>query len=193
VPDAADAAKVEIALRKLNTAEAIPAIDAESRAYLVAGISNGSSLLERWYRAEVLRITGTTSSPDTAAAELKRMLARTRCTACVSVINGALTSLQSGASTRSTEAAVRRDGLVVDAVRTGARVDAARSVGDARAGGTEALRDAVDRSLEVKPSEASAAPTLDALHDRVDIQRDRADASLDRASPPASPPVEASP
>lgn len=193
VPDAADAAKVEIALRKLNTAEAIPAIDAESRAYLVAGISNGSSLLERWYRAEVLRITGTTSSPDTAAAELKRMLARTRCTACVSVINGALTSLQSGASTRSTEAAVRRDGLVVDAVRTGARVDAARSVSDARAGGTEALRDAVDRSLEVKPSEASAAPTLDALHDRVDIQRDRADASLDRASPPASPPVEASP
>lgn len=132
-PSSEDAAQTELALRRLNTAEAIPAIDAESRAYLVAGVSNASGLLERWYRSEVLRITGSASGPDAANRELKKLLVKTRCTTCASIVNSAISSLQSGASVKSTEAAVRRDSLVVDAVRTGAKVDAAQSLSEANA------------------------------------------------------------
>jgi len=51
------------------------------------------------------------------------------------------------------------------------------------------LRDAVNKSLDVKPNHADAAPALDALHGKVDAQRDRADAALDNATPPQPAPV----
>ena len=193
VPDPADAANLEIALRRLNTADAVPALDAESRAYLVAGISNASTLLERHYRAQVLRITRGAASPDAASAELKTLLSATRCTACVGVINTALSSLQTGGSTRGAEATARREGLVVDAVRTSSKVDAARSLSDTPAGSPAAVRDAVDKSLDVKPDRAGAAPAIDALHEHIESQRARADSSLEQAtgaaapSPPAAP------
>lgn len=185
VPDAADAAKVEAALRKLNTAEAIPAIDAESHAYLVAGVSNAASLLERHYREQALRITGS-GAPD-AAAELKKLIAATRCTSCVAILNTALASVQSGAGARSTEAAIRREGLVVDAVKAGARIDAANGVGSAPAGSARAVQAAVSKGLAVEPDHEGAASTLDSLHDRVENQRDQAAAALNEAAPAPAP------
>lgn len=193
IPDAAEMPKIEIALRRLGSAEAVPAIDAESHAYLVAGISNASTLLERHYRAQVLRITNGATSTDAASAELKKLLAGTRCTSCASLINTALSSLQSGSGTRSAGAAVRRDGLVVDAIRTGARVDAARSLADTPAGSVGAVRDAVDRSLEVKPDQSGAAPAIDALHERIDSQREKADSSLERSVAPSAADTGSSP
>lgn len=186
-PAADDAALVEQALRRMNTAEAVPAIDAESRAYLVAGISNASGLLERWYRSEVLRITGSASGPEAATRELKKLLNKTRCTSCASIVNTAISSLQSGAGIKSTEAAVRRDSLVVDALRTGARVDAAKSLSDDPGGSNNAVREAVDKSLEVKPGAGNAGTAIDALQDKVDAQRNRADSSLEHSAPAPAP------
>lgn len=187
VPDDADAARTEIALRRLNTADAIPAIDAESRAYLTAGISNASALLERWYRAEVVRLTGSAATPDTAAADLKRLLSHTHCASCVGVINNALSSLQSGSSPRGTEATIQREGLVVDAVKAGARADAASSLTDTPTDGGAAARAAIDKSLDLKPDRAGAAPALDALHAPIDTQREQADSRLKQSvSTPAA-------
>lgn len=191
VPDADDAARTEIALRRLGTAEAVPAIDAEARAYLQASIGTASALLERWYRAEVLRITSTAATPDAASAELKRLLVKTRCAPCAGLVNTALSSLQSGAGMRATEASVRREGVVVDAARSGAHAEAATALGNTAPGAAEALRDAVVRSSDIKPTDSRAAPALDALQDRVDAQRDRADAQLDptRTAPAAATPA----
>lgn len=123
VPDAGDAARTEIALRRLGTAEAVPAIDAEARAYLQASIGTASALLERWYRAEAIRVISSAASTDTATAELKRLIARTRCTSCIGIMTTALASLQSGGSTRSAEAAIRRETEATEAVREQARAE----------------------------------------------------------------------
>lgn len=184
-PDAADAAALEIALRRLNTAEAVPAIDAESRAWLVNGISNASGLLDRWYRAEVLRITGSAASPEAASRDLKKLLSKTRCTACVGGINTALAALQAGSSLRSTEAAVKRENLVVDALKAGSKVDAAQSLGDSGSGSARSSQDAVKRSLAVDPATPEAAPQLEQLQQQVDRQRARAESAIDAAAPAA--------
>lgn len=186
VPDAADAAALEIALRRLNTAESVPAIDAESRAWLVNGIANASGLLDRWYRAEVLRVTASAASPEAASRELKKLLSRTRCTACVGGINTALAVLQAGASVRSTEAAVRRENLVVDALKAGSRVDAAQSLGETGSGSARAAQDAVDLSVAVDPAKADAAPRIEQLQHQVERQRERAESAI---APPAAPPA----
>ncbi len=183
-PDAADAAALEIALRRLNTAESVPAIDAESRAWLVNGIANASGLLDRWYRSEVLRITGSAATPEAASRELKRLLSKTRCTACVGGINTALAALQAGSSLRSTEAAVKRETLVVDALKAGAKVDAAQGLGDSNAGSTKASQDAVTKSLAVDPAAPDAAPQIEAIQQQVDRQRERADAAIGDAAAP---------
>ncbi|GAC1625123.1 MAG: hypothetical protein NVS9B10_11780 [Nevskia sp.] len=186
VPDAADAARTETALRRLNTADAVPALDAEARAYLVAGIGHASNLLERWYRAEVLRLTAEPAKPEAAAGELRKLLARTRCAACVGLINSALASVQSGAGARSTEAAIKREGLVSDAVRIGARVDAADQLSSDRPGpgSAAAVRDAVDQSLALPPDRAGSAPALDSLHEHLDSQRRHADTAIGQAVAP---------
>jgi hypothetical protein len=188
-PDASQLAMLENRLQQLQSAGATPGIDPESHAYLVSGASTASSLLERYYRAEVLRITHSQDNPEKAASELKKLIAKTHCVTCASVINTTLSTLQAATDTRTAEAAVQRDNLVVDALRANARVDAAHSVTGIAANSGEVLRDAVNKSLEVKPNHADAAPALDALHGKVDAQRDRADAALDNATPPQPAPV----
>lgn len=190
--DAAQLATLEARLQRLQSAAATPGIDPESHAYLVSAGSTASSVLERYYRSEVLRITRTQDNPDKAATDLKKLIARTHCVSCASLINASLSTLQAATDTRAAEAALQRDTLVTDALRANARVDAANNVGGNSSGG-EVLRDAVNRSLDVKPNHADAAPTLDALHNKVDAQRDRTDAALDRARPAPVPAPESTP
>lgn len=192
-PSAADAAATEIALRRLNTADAVPAIDAESRAYLAAGIHNASGLLERWYRAEVLRLTAEPTKPETAAVELKKLLARTRCTSCVGILTTALASVQSGTGARGTEATIKREGLVSDAVKVGARVEAATRLapGDASPptatppADAASVQSAVDRSLALPAEHSGSAPAIDALQGHLDSQREQADSAIEHAVHPS--------
>lgn len=192
-PSAAEAAALEVVLRRLNTAESVPAIDAESRAWLVNGIANASGLLDRWYRAEVLRITAGTDSPEAATRQLKKLIARSRCTVCVGTVNTALTALAAGASVRSTEAAVKREGVVLDALKTGARIDAAQSLGETGAGSATSAQEAVGRGLAVDPAGPDAGARLDQLQQQVDRQRSRAEAAMEPAPAPAPPAADGPP
>jgi hypothetical protein len=185
-PEAAEAAALEVLLRRLDTAESVPAIDAESRAWLVNGISQAQALLDHWYRAEVLRITGATDSPEAATRQLKKLIARSRCPVCVGTVNTALTALAAGASVRSTEAAVKREGVVLDALKTRATVDAAESLGEGAAGSARAADIAIDRSLAVDPAKPGAGAQIEQLQQQVDRQRERAEAAME--PPPSDPP-----
>ncbi len=144
----------------------------------------------------LLRITGAAASSEAATRDLKKLLTKTRCTSCASIVNTALSSLQSGASVKSTEAAVRRESLVVDAVRTGARVDVAQSLSDGGPASAGLVRDAVDKGLAVDPAAPGATPQIEQIQHKVERQRERADATIDKAtvtpdesavSPPAAP------
>ena len=85
---------------------------------------------------------------------------------------------------------MKRENLVVDALKAGSKVDAAQSLGDGSSGSAGAVREAVDKTLAVDPATPDAAPKIEQIQHSVDRQRARAEGAIDDASvaaPPATP------